>query len=63
MYYYYNEEILNDLQKVLLDERCASICINDTPYCSEEDYELAKRTISATFEKKFPKISMFEKAT
>lgn len=61
MYYYYNEDILNDLEKVILEERIISLCINDTPHCSEDDYELAKKRICATFEKKFPNLSMFEK--
>lgn len=62
MYYYYTEEILKDLEKVILEERVNSICINDTPFCNEQDFELASKSIKASFEKKFPNISMFEKA-
>lgn len=62
MYYYYNEEILKDLEKVILEERVIDLCINDTPNCSEEDYKLAAKKIREVFEKKFPNISMFEKA-
>ena len=61
MYYYYNEEILKDLEKVLLEGRITNICINDTPNCKEEDFELAEKTIKAAFEKKFPITSIYEK--
>jgi hypothetical protein len=61
MYYQYTPEILEDLLKVILEERVKSICINDTPNCSEEEYEYAAKTIRETFEKKFPQKSMFEK--
>ncbi len=62
MYYYYNEDILKDLEKVILEERITDLCINDTPNCSEKDYELAAKAIGNAFEKKFPNRSMFEKA-
>lgn len=61
MYYYYNEEILKDLEKVLLEEKVTSVCINDTPYCSEKDFELAAYSIKHVFEKKFPIPSAFER--
>ena len=60
-YHFYNKEIVADLIKNLHEEKCKSICINDSPNCSEEDYEYAKREIKLAFEKKFPTISMFEK--
>ena len=34
----YNKEIVNDLIKNLEEEQFQSICINDTPYCSEENF-------------------------
>ena len=60
-YHFYNKEIVADLIKNLHEEKCKSICINDSPNCSEADYEYAKREIKLAFEKKFPTISMFEK--
>ncbi len=60
-YHYYNQEIVKDLIKNLHEEKCKSICINDSPHCSETDYEYARREIKLAFEKKFPTISMFEK--
>lgn len=60
-YHYYNKEIVDDLINVLKDEHFISICINDTPFCSEEDYNYASNKIRNTFEEKFPHISIFEK--
>ena len=59
-YHHYEKEIVTDLIKNLHEEKCPSICINDTPFCSEEDYAYAKTMIQQAFEKKFPKTSMFE---
>lgn len=60
-YEHYNPNILTDLQKVLLEEKTNSVCINDNSYCSENDFLLASRTIKKCFERKFPKASIFEK--
>ena len=57
----YNEDILADLQKVLLEERTNSICINDNTYCSEKDFLLASKIIRECLEQKFPNTSIFEK--
>lgn len=61
MYYQYTPEILEDLSKVILEEHVKSICINDTPNCSEEEYEYAAKTVRETFQKKFPQKSIYEK--
>ncbi|MCR5680732.1 MAG: Stealth CR1 domain-containing protein [Prevotella sp.] len=60
-YYYYNKAITDDLIKNLHEEQCPSICINDCPYCSEEDLEYAMTHIRQAFEEKFPNVSMYEK--
>lgn len=60
-YHYYTKEIVTDLIKNLNEEKCPSICINDTPFCSEEDYEYARTMIRQALEKKFPTPSRFEK--
>lgn len=38
-----------------------SICLNDTPYCTEEDSHFIESMLQETFEKKFPDKSSFEK--
>lgn len=60
-YHYYSKEITDDLIKNLKEEQCPSICINDSPYCNEEDYIYASRKIRDAFNEKFPTLSMFEK--
>ena len=60
-YQRYNQDILSDMQKVILEERYKTVCVNDTTYCSEKDYQLASKIIRDCFERKFPNISMFEK--
>ena len=47
--------------KALLGDKYKSICLNDTPNCSEEDFYKMKRSVIETFEKKFPLKSLFEK--
>ncbi len=59
-YHYYTKEIITDLIKNLNEESYESICINDTPYCKEEDYIYAKKMIQQAFQKKFPNRSIFE---
>lgn len=57
----YNKEILSDLQKVLLEERTNSVCLNDNSYCSEKDFLLASKIIQESLKIKFPNKSVFEK--
>lgn len=57
----YNKEILTDLQKVLLEERTNSVCLNDNSYCSENDFLSASKIIKENFEIKFPQKSIYEK--
>ena len=38
-----------------------SVCLNDSPYCSEEDFSRISNLLHASFKKKFPDKSMFEK--
>lgn len=61
MYYNYNKEVLDDLTKVILEERTTSLCINDTPNCSEDDFIIASKMIRDAFERKFPHKSIYEK--
>lgn len=60
-YHNYNQEILAEIADNLKEEKIKSICINDSPYCSEKDFELASKTIRRAFKEKFPSKSIFEK--
>ena len=57
----YNDEMLKELEKALLEERIASVCINDSPYYNDEEYKYASQFIIEAFEKKFPTPSIYEK--
>lgn len=63
VYERYNKDIISDMQKVILEERVNSVCINDNPFCSEEDFLLASKTIRECLERKFPDESMFERSS
>ena len=41
LYYYYNEQVLKDIETAIHEERYPSICINDSPNCDEETYHRA----------------------
>ena len=59
-FFLFNKGVLKDLEKTMMKEECISICLNDSVFCNEEDYEYLKGTLPALFEKKFPNKSSFE---
>ena len=46
--------------KAIEEKKFFSICLNDTPYCSDSDFEEMKNLITNLFEKKFPQKSLYE---
>lgn len=63
VYYRYEREYVEDLLRNLKEEHFQSICINDSPYCTDEDFKYASEAIRQAFEHKLPQISIFEKET
>lgn len=55
-----NREVLKDIENNMMNEKYKSICLNDSSFCSDEDYEFLKENLPILFEKKFPKKSSFE---
>ena len=55
-----NRYVLNEIERTMLNEKCKSFCLNDSSFCSDEDYEFLKENLPILFEKKFPKKSSFE---
>ena len=55
-----NRNVIKDLEKTMMEEKCKSICLNDSTFCSDEDYEFLKEKLPILFEKKFPTKSSFE---
>lgn len=52
---------LPTIKKILLESKIKSVCLNDVPYCTHEEYLEMKKEIHQLFEQKFPKKSLFEK--
>lgn len=55
-----NKNCLNGIDKIIHQSRINTICFNDNPSCSDEDFEQIKEALSIIFEKKFPQKSSFE---
>ena len=51
---------LNSALKDIFNPKIKSLCLNDGPLCSEEDYISMKDSFISAFEKKFPFKSSFE---
>ena len=54
------KSILGDVENALFNTDCATICINDTSFFSEEDFNFCMSRIKEMLEKKFPEKSSFE---
>jgi hypothetical protein len=48
------------IEKVLQDPKIKSVCLNDTPWCSEEEFMEIKEWLQGLMGTKFPKKSSFE---
>lgn len=59
--FYLNEENLDKVIEALSSEKYKSICINDSPVCTNEFYESASKRLQEAFNNKFPEKSSFEK--
>ena len=47
--------------KAIMNPEIKSLCINDTPICTDEEFPLYKEAILKVFNKKFPQKSSYEK--
>lgn len=48
------------IEKALSNKKISSICLNDTSFCKEEDFELIDTHLIGLFNQKFPEKSSFE---
>jgi hypothetical protein len=55
-----SRESIKDLEKVLITPKITSICLNDTPFCNDTDFDFVKTEMSRLLEKKYPAKSSFE---
>ena len=54
------KEVIKDIEKTMMDNTCISFCLNDSAFCSDDDYEYLKEQLPLLFERKFPNKSLFE---
>ena len=54
------KEVLKDLEYTLMNEDCISYCLNDSVFCSDEDYIYIKNNLQRLYEIKFSNKSSFE---
>ena len=54
------KENIQKIISVLQNTKIKSLCLNDTPYCKEEDFDEIKDILHTEFSKKFPNKSSFE---
>lgn len=54
------EETMPKIIRSISDSHIKSLCINDTPNCSEEEFHQFNNAIHSAFERKFPNKSSFE---
>lgn len=52
---------MKDICRTLEEEKIKSLCLNDSPYCTDDEAEQIENSIKMVFDKKFPNKSMFEK--
>ena len=58
--YYLDRESNDAACRTLLEGKMKSVCLNDAPNCTDEDYRILKPRFIEVFEKKFPEKSSFE---
>jgi hypothetical protein len=54
------KDMLDKIEIILQEEKYKSICINDSPLCTDEDFEYIYSHLHRIFENKFPQKSSFE---
>ena len=55
-----DKKVIKDIEQTMMKEKCISFCLNDSAFCSDEDYEYIKANLQLLFEKKLPQKSSFE---
>ena len=55
------QDELDNIEKALKDSRIKSVCLNDSPKCSEAEFEVLYQKVHELLERKFPEKSSFEK--
>lgn len=53
-------DVLDRIEKAFNNKHCYSICLNDSPLCTDEEFEHISKGLQQLFETKFPHKSSFE---
>lgn len=56
----YNKAVITNARKTFFDPNIASICLNDTSLCPEDDFNYIDHKLVKLFQEKFPNKSSFE---
>ena len=59
-YFNLGVDSIDEIRETILSEKCKSVCLNDSPHCSDEDYVSQKVELHKIFELKYPSKSSFE---
>lgn len=53
-------EVLKDIEKIIMRKNIKSICLNDSAFCTDEDYFYLKKNLPLLLERKYHQKSSFE---
>ena len=53
-------DVLKDIEKIMMRGKIKSICLNDSAFCTDEDFNYLKHNLPLLFERKYPQKSSFE---
>ena len=55
-----NKNSIDGIENVINNPHISSICLNDTSFCNEEDFEIVEKKLIRIFNEKYPQKSAFE---
>lgn len=59
-FHFFNRNTIDEIEKALLNPNIASICLNDSSLCPDDDFEFIDNRIIRLLEQKLPQKSSFE---
>ena len=59
-FFLFNHNVLDRIEKAFQNKNYVSVCLNDIPLCTDDEFVLIDRGLQQLFERKFPQKSSFE---
>jgi len=59
-YFLIERNVMKHIEKTLQEEKVISVCLNDSPLCSDSDFDYISSQLTEMLKKKFPEKSSFE---